>query len=405
MAYVAELFADTLDGHPLVGNASRWGAFRTLRNDRWHHENLVILGDAAHTAHFSVGSGTKMAMEDAVALAGVLGRDGLHPAALATYEAQRRPQVERIQAAAHPSIGWWERFARWTPLDAQRFTYHFLTRSQRVGHENLRARDRRLAGRVETLFAQEHPGTDPRHGPLAAPLELGPLRIANRVGACVALGAGVALDSTEAACAVAGPAWNGAGLVCVTGAGVLDAGTAAAWQAIRALVARRSGAALLVRVAGDLSDRRLGEAARTTAEAGVELVQFMRWSLADGDGTREVAALRDAGGAAQAVLEVTLPVAPLASVEDAAVAFARRCRAAGVAALCLRVPPGAVAPTVLADRLGAAEAIRAETGLPVFLLGGIRTREELVTAVIAGRADLGCGAPSLLSGAWSDAPC
>lgn len=400
MAYVADTFRETLGRHPLVGNASRWGAFRTVRNASWHHENLVILGDTAHTAHFSVGSGTKMAMEDALALAGVLTREGLHPGALAAYEAERRPQVERIQDAAHPSLGWWERFARWTPLAPPQLAYHFLTRSQRVGHENLRVRDRRLATQVEAAFAAAHPGTDPRHGPLSAPLRIGPVTLPNRVGACVSVAPGLALDSVEAACAVAGPAWSGAGLVCVDGDGLLQEQHAEAWPRLRALVAQRSAACVLVRIPGDLPDRELAAVARTSAGSGVEFVELTGRRLGEQAGAREIAALREAGGPALVTLELTLPDRPLAAYEQEAVDFARVCRAAGVAALSLRLPPGPASPVVLADRLGAADAIRHEAGLPVFLLGGLRTREALVTAVLAGRADLGCGEPTLLSGAW-----
>lgn len=133
--YLEELFAGQIDAHPLLVNNSRWANFRTTRTARWWHRYgttaVVLLGDAAHTAHFSVGSGTKMAMEDAAALARSL---DAHPsdldAALGAYEAERRPQVARIQGAARPSLAWWEHFGRtYDHLPPWQFAYHFFTRS------------------------------------------------------------------------------------------------------------------------------------------------------------------------------------------------------------------------------------------------------------------------------------
>ncbi|HVW32499.1 MAG TPA: FAD-dependent monooxygenase, partial [Acidimicrobiia bacterium] len=126
-AYLEGLFADHLDGEPLLVNNSRWGNFRTIRCGRWRQGNVVILGDAAHTAHFSVGSGTKMAMEDAAGLVAALaGHPGDLDAALDAFEAARRPPVARIQGAAGPSLSWWEHFGRYHDhLEAPQFAFHF----------------------------------------------------------------------------------------------------------------------------------------------------------------------------------------------------------------------------------------------------------------------------------------
>jgi 2-polyprenyl-6-methoxyphenol hydroxylase-like FAD-dependent oxidoreductase len=139
--YLEKLFAEQIDGHPLVVNNSRWANFRTRRAARWTAGNVALLGDAAHTAHFSVGSGTKMAMEDAIALAAALGQhpDDLH-AALAAYEATARPPVERIQGSAGPSLSWWEHFGRYhDSLEPWQFAFHFLSRS--IGAEKIARRD------------------------------------------------------------------------------------------------------------------------------------------------------------------------------------------------------------------------------------------------------------------------
>ncbi len=158
LAYCEKLFAKELDGHPLVKNRSIWRAFPTVRLGRWRHENVVMLGDAVHTAHFSIGSGTKLALEDSIALAEALRspkflEDHDVGAALDAYEASRRPQVESVQRAAQVSMEWFEEteryFDRLTPLQ---FTFSMLTRSLRITHETLRQRDPKLMEQVDRAF-------------------------------------------------------------------------------------------------------------------------------------------------------------------------------------------------------------------------------------------------------------
>jgi len=129
--YLEKLFAEQIDGCALLTNNSRWGNFRTWRTRVWSHDRMALLGDAAHTAHFSVGSGTKMAMEDAVALAAALdGHPDDVPALLSAYEQDRQPQVAKIQDSARPSLSWWEHFGRYhDSFEPWQFAYHFLTRS------------------------------------------------------------------------------------------------------------------------------------------------------------------------------------------------------------------------------------------------------------------------------------
>ena len=138
----SELFADALDGHRLFANKSRWINFVTVRNRRWCIDNVVLLGDAAHTAHFSIGSGTKLAMEDAVSLAWAFrsfGDDVV--AATAAYEAERRPIVESTQRAAQASLEWFEGIGRYVDQERLQFAFNLLTRSRRVTYDNLRLRD------------------------------------------------------------------------------------------------------------------------------------------------------------------------------------------------------------------------------------------------------------------------
>ncbi|MEU9456826.1 FAD-dependent monooxygenase [Streptomyces sp. NPDC048277] len=178
-AYLEDLFADQIDGHRLLVNNSRWGNFRTRRTGQWYVTRprpVVLLGDSAHTAHFSVGSGTKMAMEDAIALAGALTKhaDDL-PAALAAYESAARPSVEAIQNAARPSLGWWEQFGAYhDAFEPWQFAYHFLSRS---------ITDARLARRAPDFVRATHDQWQARHGaePLDTPLDLGVRQLPSRV--------------------------------------------------------------------------------------------------------------------------------------------------------------------------------------------------------------------------------
>jgi len=137
VAILARVFADELAGHQLVKNRSIWRNFPTVRCGKWHTGNVVLMGDAAHTAHFSIGSGTKLAMEDAIALRDELLRHRSLPAAdipaaLAAYEAHRRPEVEALQAAAQASLEWFEGTERYMGMAPVQFTYSLMTRSLRV---------------------------------------------------------------------------------------------------------------------------------------------------------------------------------------------------------------------------------------------------------------------------------
>src|SRR5256886_14739668 len=160
-----------------------------MRNERWHHRNVVLLGDAAHTVHFSVGSGTKLAMEDAVALARALARAaaGDVPAALAAYEAERRPAVESLQRAAHVSLQWFEDTERYMDLVPVQFAFNLLTRSLRITHDNLQVRDPKFVGEVDRWFAArtaEQSGVDlatnPPPPPLFTPFRLRDVRSEER---------------------------------------------------------------------------------------------------------------------------------------------------------------------------------------------------------------------------------
>lgn len=186
--YCEDLFHDVLKGHGLLTNQSVWRQFQTITNEHWFHKNIVLLGDAAHTAHFSVGSGTKLAMEDAIVLVEAIQSTQPLANALQKYEDSRKVDVERIQRAAQSSLEWFEHTERYVDtLSPLRFSMSLLMRSLRVTHSNLKVRDPALIELVDNDFAQEAFGKAdqpmPNHPvpPMFTPLKLRDLVIPNRV--------------------------------------------------------------------------------------------------------------------------------------------------------------------------------------------------------------------------------
>jgi anthraniloyl-CoA monooxygenase len=180
LAFCQELFAEELGEHRLLSNRSLWLSFLDVRNQSWHHGNVVLLGDAAHTAHFTIGSGTKLAMEDAIALANafVRRRDDL-PAALVDYELERQPVVERFQQMAGDSAGYFENVARYRGFDPLQFAFNLLTRSGRITYTSLALRDSRFVQELDAWFGGGEATIAPP--PMFAPLELAGLTVPNRV--------------------------------------------------------------------------------------------------------------------------------------------------------------------------------------------------------------------------------
>ena len=188
VAYLEDLFAEELDGHPLIKNRSTWRNFPNVRCRRWHFDNVVLVGDAVHTAHFSIGSGTKLAMEDVIELAEALADHDQVGQALAAYEDRRRPTVESTQRAAQTSLRWFETTERYyRKLEPIQFGFSLLTRSLRISHENLRLRDPDYVAGIDSWVADEAAnqsgvnltGTPPP--PMFTPYKLRDLVLANRV--------------------------------------------------------------------------------------------------------------------------------------------------------------------------------------------------------------------------------
>jgi anthraniloyl-CoA monooxygenase len=183
LAYCQRLFADDLGGAGLLSNNSKWISFPTLKTRHWHHQNIVLLGDAVHTAHFSIGSGTKLAMEDAIALATAIEQHADLESALNEYELERKPVVEIFQNAAQVSQAYFETIKRYLDLEPMQFTFQLLTRSGRITYDDLRLRDPRFGDLVDRWFAHvsgnEHAAIAPP--PMFEPLKLQTHCLSNRV--------------------------------------------------------------------------------------------------------------------------------------------------------------------------------------------------------------------------------
>ena len=353
LAYCAEIFAGSLQGHGLIGNNSRWGRFPTIRNRRWQAAgNVVLLGDAAHTAHFSVGSGTKMAMEDAAALAAALTSEPTVEAASRAYEGVRQPQVQRLQAIAEPSRGWWESFGPWVGRELSTFAVNFLTRTGRELLDSLEKRD--------PVFAGAHTRPDV----LAEPVRIGRVQLANRVATLA--------DDNVIEQAMAGSGVEPAGLV------VIDRP--------------------LVDAAGD----RWPEAVATLRAGGAKVAV-----IGSDDAAADLADLVVLDGTDGALLP-SEPRPAMAQVRVPAEAGDHRAHAAAVARARDLVARGAVAlwivPTPDAEQgrdgmITACNRIATATSVPL-LVSGVGSTLDAATFVLAGRAAVGVGAPGELGLRW-----
>ena len=183
-----KIFARNLGRHKLMSNArhlrgSAWLNFNRVLCERWSHKNIVLLGDAAATAHFSVGSGSKLALESAMTLAELLHSEPTMADAFRRYEDERRLEVLRLQSAARNSTEWFENVERYLNLDPVQFNYSLLTRSQRISHENLRERDKAWLGDAERWFERQATGSEPqvRRAPMFVPLRVRGVELKNRV--------------------------------------------------------------------------------------------------------------------------------------------------------------------------------------------------------------------------------
>jgi len=188
IAFCENLFADLLDGKRLISNARHlrgsavWQKFKRVLCERWYKDNIVLIGDAAHTAHFAIGSGTKLAMEDAISLAKVLNSaEGTVPERLARYQAEREIEALKLQSAARNRMMWFENIERYTHLQPEQFAFSLLTSSQRIGHANQKLRDEQYVKSVDTWFAQQAGLPARPVPPMFTPFRLRNMSLSNRV--------------------------------------------------------------------------------------------------------------------------------------------------------------------------------------------------------------------------------
>ena len=186
IATCEKIFANHLGGHALMSNAAHlrgsavWMQFPRVICERWYHKNIVLMGDAAATGHFSIGSGSRLAFDSAIALADYLHSEPTMEQAFERYQEERRVEVLRLQSAARNSLEWFEEVERYLDLPPQQFAYSLLTRSQRISHENLRLRDPEWLREAEDWF-QEQAGGEKGRMPMFAPFTLRNMRLKNRV--------------------------------------------------------------------------------------------------------------------------------------------------------------------------------------------------------------------------------
>ena len=420
VAILEAIFADELAGHRLIKNRSIWRSFPTVRCGKWHAGNVVLVGDAAHTAHFSIGSGTKLAMEDAIVL-----RDELLGArdvggALAAYEARRRPEVEALQAAAQASLEWFEGTERYARMAPVQFTYSLMTRSLRVSHASVAKRDPHLARGVERLLAASVGITsEPAPPPSALPFVLGDRRARSRfaVAPAPAMHAPAADAVTDAELATAiddhlvelgGAALAGAGLVvtpgmapgAATALGLDTDDQTVAWRRIVNYVHGR-GALIVARLivpgagagAGAGADPGAAQAAIAASVQRAAFAGFDLVLLDPGGDPTATEALPAAIAAARSLWRaggwIAAAIHDRPAARAAVIGHAEQAVRAGADLLWIFAPAdaalthGARLPAApLADRL------RNELGVATAVVAGDAVLPDLDAAIAAGRADL-----------------
>jgi anthraniloyl-CoA monooxygenase len=390
LAILGDVFAPELEGHRLVKNRSIWRNFPTVRCGKWHAGNVVLLGDAAHTAHFSIGSGTKLAMEDAIVLRDELLGTRDITAALAAYETKRRPEVEALQAAAQASLEWFEGTERYVNMAPVQFTYSLMTRSLRVSHASVGKRDNHLAIGVQRLLAASVGVTaDPLPPPTGLPLTLGDRRARARV-AIAPLAATPAVVGDEELVALGAAASAGAGLVVTPAIAIAELSRdeqAVAWARVVEFVHGKRALAVARLVTARSDPKALAEAVQRAGFAGFDLLV-----LDPADDELAIEHLPAMVQAARAKWRtggwIAAAVHDRPGVRVTVIGHAAQLQRAGAQLLWVTSAgdahlAGARLPAApLADRL------RNELGIATAVDGGNAVISDLDAAIAAGRADV-----------------
>lgn len=407
VAYCQALFARHLNGHALLANNSKWLNFRTVRSRVWHAGNAVILGDAAHTAHFSVGSGTRLAIEDAIALARALAGHTDLESAFAAYERDRQPVVRRIQQAAEPSRRWWENFRHWAHFGPEQFAFHHLARTRLLTYGILRVRDEQAVRDVETWFARSNgvraarkhvaAGASATLSPLSSAIRLRDVRFPNRL---VEIAAGVLGETHEspdgARMGTPRARAAGAGLILIpsrrTGAGKLFRPRTRVPVGLYLHTRRDDSIAEHVRLA------------RSAARAGFDLLAMKCAPLQPA--LAVLAAVRKAWPASR---PLCAHIAAWNDPEDdrlveAGLKFARALKTRGCDIVAISGPAGLARAPELARvvQIHTSDLIRNVVGISTMIIGGLYSVGDLTALLLAGRADM-CGWPALAWHGWRPA--
>jgi anthraniloyl-CoA monooxygenase len=457
--YCQKVCASDLEGQPLLSNRSRWLNFVTVRNQRWSHENLVLLGDAAHTAHFTTGSGTKLAMMDAIALAGALESHPNLGAALQAYEAERKPESARFQHAAADSMRWFTDVHRYYPQQLPQLAANLLTRGRMLSYTELKARDPGFVDHVDRWFAgSTDPHAAPR-SPMFTPFTVRGMTLANRV-VTPSVHTGAAKDGTPSNWHLVhygSRAVGGAGLLitemnAVSADGRITSGCAGlyepehrdAWKGIATFVHEHSGGKIGARLshaglrgatktAPDAMSRadldRVRDAfvrgATMAHESGFDLVELqmahgylLSTFLSPLSNARVDTYGGSAGNRARYPLEVfegmraawpkDKPISVRLSAADCVPGGATKAELVELARAlkergCDLVHVSSADPLPLGRQyqMSLSDEIRGETGVATIAVGSITTADEINTILSSGRADLcALGRPILADPYW-----
>lgn len=429
-AYCENIFSEHLGGHGIVTNNSKWLNFPTVSNASWWKGNLVILGDAAHTAHFSVGSGTKMAMEDAIALANSIEELDAVPGALEEFESRRRPAVEYIQTAAGPSQSWWEHFRYQMPFEPEQFAYHFLTRNPRLTHESLKIRDPYFVRKAEEWFeAKVSPESEECEVrqilPLMAPLTLRGITIPNRVSVMPTILEEEPEDHQDISLSqVAGAAIWGAGLITMLNNKSQDDAEIETRRRISSFVHEHSSTKLGLLVDSSETASKLAETVRLADEIGFDILELSDSGGSLGSSLLKIASDEQPGvdvgsptilATVARVREVWPEEKPLIvhlsvpeeiggdrEVGEYVSEFATELRRQGCDGVAVSPAPGLeeITERHRVAQLAVSDRIRNTGHLSTMLVGGVPGSDEATTAILSGRADLCRGLPSLASPLW-----
>jgi anthraniloyl-CoA monooxygenase len=387
VAILERIFADELAGNRLVKNRSIWRNFPTVRCGKWHTGNVVLMGDAAHTAHFSIGSGTKLAMEDAIALRDALLADSDVPRALAAYEARRRPEVEALQAAAQASLEWFEGTERYMSMAPIQLTYSLMTRSLRVSHASVAKRDPHLASGVEQLLSAKVGLVTPVR-PTAMPLPIANMRLRNRFAVAPLPASDAVIADEDELVTLGAAAVAGAGVVVTPPIGIAGGATrintdeqAVAWAKIVDFV-HRKGAAMAARLATN-------GAVIGAVEQAVQRVAFAEFDILVLDPCGEPAAIEHLPAMVQAARARFFGWVA-AAVHDGPGVMGHAAQLVRAGANLLWVT-GAGDVTMAGARLPAAplaDRLRNELHVATCVDGAEALLPDLDAAIAAGRADL-----------------